>query len=159
MKFVELPEKIERNLVVIAPTGSGKTTAVLKNLDSYKLQFKRIFLTFPTKTLMAKKLPESSFLLDNSDVRLRKHIDISNWFTKITGDTDPLVESMKNIAFFVNRVVYVFNYGSDDWWILGKTMKQIRSMIYNNVPIKDVLNSYIDGTIDKFFDVVSLWKP
>lgn len=91
MKFVELPEKVKENLVVVAPTGSGKTTAVLKNLDSYKLQFKRIFLTFPTKALMneiANKLPESSFLLDN------------------------------------------------------------------NVPIKDVLNSYVDGTIDKFFDVV-----
>lgn len=90
MKFVELPEKVRENLVVVAPTGSGKTTAILKNLDSYKLQFNRIFLTFPTKALMSEvvnKLPDS-FLLDNS------------------------------------------------------------------VPIKDVLNSYVDGTIDKFFDVV-----
>ena len=76
-------------------------------------------------------------------------------FSRVTGDTDPLAETMKNIAFFVNRVAKVLNCPSDDWWILGKTMKQIRSMIYNDVPIKGVLNMYIDGTIDKFFFIQS----
>ena len=99
-------------------------------------------MTIPDEAL------EDSLVLTIDDEEAR---EVIAQFSKVTGDTDPLAESMKNIAFFVNRVAHLLNCPSDDWWILGKTMKQIRSMIYNNVPIKGVLGTYIDGTIDKFF--------
>ncbi len=73
-------------------------------------------------------------------------------FTAVTGDTDPLAEAIKSIAFFVARILAEDDKDNKDWVILGKTMKQIRLMIYNKVDIKGVIDSYMDGTIDVFFE-------
>ncbi len=81
MKFVRLPKTIRRNIVVSAPTGVGKTTAVLKNLDNYTQQFNRVFILLPTKALIyqvSKQIPNA--LRDDSDARLDQEISARDWF-------------------------------------------------------------------------------
>jgi|Deesub1362B_J571_1020462.scaffolds.fasta_scaffold00101_59 replicative superfamily II helicase len=68
-----------------------------------------------------------------------------------TGDTDSIAESIKKISFFVNSALRTLGKEDEDWWILGKTMKQLRSMLFHRIPIKDVIEMYIDGKIDTLF--------
>ena len=73
-KFIEIPKKI-KNYVVSAPTGSGKTTSIINNLEFYLENYNKIFLLFPTKALVSEvvgKLEKRNipYLRDDSDARL-----------------------------------------------------------------------------------------
>ena len=81
MMFVELPKIIERNIIISAPTGSGKTTAVLKNLDEYASRFSRVYILLPTRALIyqvSRRIPNA--LRDDSDARLDREIPARDWF-------------------------------------------------------------------------------
>jgi len=83
--FVKISPAVRR-AVVVAPTGAGKTTAVLQNLEHYLKEYNRVFLTFPTKSLMyevSRKLTDRNVphLLDNSDARLTRNISVHDWMT------------------------------------------------------------------------------
>ena len=83
--FVELPRKIQRNLVVSAPTGSGKTTAFVRNLPHYLEQFSKVYMLFPTKALIHQvttvlSAAEIDFLRDDSDARLDHEITLRDWY-------------------------------------------------------------------------------
>jgi len=71
-----------------------------------------------------------------------------------TGDTDRIAESIKKFAFFLNRVYQdVYGKADDDWYVLGKAMKQLRSMLHDNLPINGIVKMYVDGVIDRVFKV------
>jgi len=85
-KFVSLPKAVSKNILVVAPTGSGKTTAVLRNLKQYTHQFSRVIICLPTKALMSeisRKLNSMGIrhLLDNSDARLTQNITLMDWLS------------------------------------------------------------------------------
>jgi len=83
-KYIQIPKELPTNIILFAPTGTGKTTALINNIPEYLKKYKRIIITLPTLTLcydVSRKLREYRIrhLVDNSDERILKNNDKFDW--------------------------------------------------------------------------------
>ncbi len=124
----------------------GNRLDILTACAKVAAKLRKATMTIPERAF------ENSVVLSIADVDAR---EVVAQFTQITGDTEPLAESMKKIAYFVARILKEEGKDNKDWIILGKTMKQIRLMIANKVDIHNIINGYVDGTIDIFFENIT----
>ncbi len=151
---MRIPSRIDRNLIVSAPPGEGKTTGVINNLDKYLNQFNRVIILEPTTAIiheLERYLGDFRYLADDGTG--------SNW-----SQYDVIVTTYEradhillfndrlasNSLIVIDEVHFLASRATPIVSILGNCRDKARFILMSaTVPDIDILRKYLDAEVLK----------
>ncbi len=149
---MRIPPRIDRNLIVSAPPGEGKTTGVINNLNKYLNQFDRVIILEPTTAIiheLERYLGDFRYLVDDgtggnwsqyevivTTYERADHVLLSN--DRLASNSLIVIDG---VHFLASRATPIVS-------ILGNCRDKARFVLMSaTVPDIDTLRNYLDAEV------------